>query len=192
MLEQLLRLDLKLFLRINNQWQQPWLDALMPWIREPYIWAPLYLFLAVFAALNYKWRGFFWIVLFIVTFGIADQSSLFIKDFIGRVRPCRDPLVQHFARLLVEYCPSSGSFTSNHAANHFALATFSFLTLKPAIHRYAWLFYVWALAIGYAQVYVGVHYPFDIAGGALLGILIGILSGGFFQRRIRLEPEQTT
>jgi len=55
-----------------------------------------------------------------------------------------------------------------------------------------WLFYVWAFAIGYAQVYVGVHYPLDIAGGALLGILIGLLSGGFFQRRIRLEAATTT
>ena len=28
-----------------------------------------------------------------------------------------------------------------------------------------------AIAIGYARVYVGVHYPFDILGGALIGLL---------------------
>jgi undecaprenyl-diphosphatase len=192
MLEWLLRLDLKTFFRINNQWQHPWLDAVLPWVREPFIWAPLYLFLAVFITINYKWRGFFWIVLFIVCFGIADQTSGFLKDAVGRVRPCRDPLIQQFVRVLVSYCPISGSFTSNHAANHFALGTFCFITLREPFGRFAWLFYVWAIAIGYAQIYVGVHYPLDILGGALLGIMIGLLGAGFFQRRIRLEAALTT
>ncbi len=192
MLEWLLRQDVRLFFRINNQWQAGWLDALMPWVREPFIWAPLYLFLGLFVTINYKWRGFFWIVLFIVSFGIADQASSFLKDTVGRLRPCRDPLLQHFVRVLVPYCPMSGSFTSNHAANHFALGTFCFLTLKTAFQRYIWLFYVWAAAIGFAQIYVGLHYPLDITGGALLGIMIGLLSGSFFQRRIRLEAELTT
>jgi undecaprenyl-diphosphatase len=191
MLEWLLRQDLRLFFHINNKWQQPWLDAMMPWIREPYVWAPLYLFLALFVTINYRWRGFFWIVLFIVSFGIADQTSSFIKDAVGRLRPCRDPLLQHFVRVLVSYCPGSGSFTSNHAANHFALGTFCFITLKQAFQQYAWLFYVWAFAIAYAQVYVGVHYPLDVLGGAVLGTMIGILSSSFFQRRIRLEADLT-
>jgi membrane-associated phospholipid phosphatase len=192
MLDWLIRLDLRLFFRINNQWQQSWLDVLMPWVREPYIWAPLYLFLGLFVAINYKWRGFFWIVLFIVCFGIADQTSGFLKDVFGRLRPCRDPLLQQFVRVLVPYCPMSGSFTSNHAANHFALGTFCFITLRSAFQRYVWLFYVWAFMIGYAQIYVGLHFPLDIVGGALLGTLIGLLNGAFFQRRIRLEAATTT
>jgi undecaprenyl-diphosphatase len=83
----------------------------------------------------------------------------------------------------------SGSFTSNHAANHFALATFCFITLKSAFKGYTWLFYLWAALIGYAQVYVGVHYPLDVLGGAAMGIFIGMLAGSFFQRRIRLEQQ---
>lgn len=192
MLDWLLRLDLRLFFRINNQWQNAWFDAILPWVREPYLWAPLYLFLALFVTINYKWKGFFWIVFFIVSFGIADQTSSFLKDAVGRLRPCRDPLLNQFVRVLVSYCPGSGSFTSNHAANHFALGTFCFITLKPVFQRFVWLFIAWAVVIGYAQVYVGVHYPLDILGGALLGIMIGLLSGGFFQRRIRLEAAITT
>ncbi|ASZ11451.1 phosphatase PAP2 family protein [Chitinophaga pendula] len=191
MLEKLLRFDTKLFFYINGKWIHPWLDTIFLWLREPYFWAPLYLFLALFAVINYRWRGFFWIVFFIITFGLADQSSLFIKEAVGRIRPCRDPLIGQFVRVLAAHCPFSGSFTSSHAANHFALATFSFLTLKSAFRRYVWLFYVWALAIGYAQIYVGVHYPLDITGGAILGLLLGTFSGGFFQRRIRLETETT-
>ncbi|SHN77818.1 phosphatase PAP2 family protein [Chitinophaga sp. CF418] len=192
MLERLLRLDYKLFFYINNVWRNSVLDAIVPWLREPYVWAPLYLFLLLFVTINYGWKGFWWIVFFLVTFGLADQASLHIKEAVGRLRPCRDPLMQHFVRVLVVYCPGSGSFTSSHAANHFALSTFCFLTFRHISKLYASLFFVWASLICYAQVYVGVHYPLDVIGGGILGIMIGTLSAGFFQRRIRLEPELTT
>lgn len=188
----LLLWDLKLFFYINNRLTNVFLDFVLPWMREPYFWAPLYLFLGVLVVYNYKWRGFFWIVFFILTFAITDQSSAFIKDLVGRLRPCRDPNIAQYVRVLVIYCPGSGSFTSSHAANHFGLAMFSFLSLKPQIGKWAWLFFAWAAVIGYAQIYVGVHYPLDILGGAVLGIMAGLLSGGFFQRRIRLELEQTS
>ncbi|MBO9151044.1 phosphatase PAP2 family protein [Chitinophaga sp. GCM10012297] len=188
----LLTWDLKAFFYINNKWTNGFFDFLLPWLREPYIWAPLYLFLLVFVTYNFRWRGFFWIVFFIITFAITDQSSMFFKNLVGRLRPGNDPVIAPYVRVLVEYYPRSGSFTSSHAANHFGLAMFSFITLKPQIGKWAWLFFVWAAVICYSQVYVGVHYPLDIAGGALLGMLAGLLSGGFFQRRIRLELEQTT
>ena len=134
----------------------------------------------------------FWIVFFILTFAITDQASAFIKDVVGRLRPCRDPNIAEYVRVMVIYCPSSGSFTSSHARQPFWPCDVSFLSLKPQIGKWAWLFFCWAAVIGYAQVYVGVHYPLDILGGALLGLTAGALSGGFFQRRIRLELEQTS
>ncbi|MEC5146763.1 phosphatase PAP2 family protein [Chitinophaga sp. 212800010-3] len=192
MLESILREDLRLFFHINGQWHNGVLDVILPFVREPFVWAPLYLFLALFVTINYGWKGFFWILFFLLCFAVADQSSLFLKGAFARVRPCRDPVVSHYARVLVAYCPMSGSFTSNHAANHFALGTFCFITLKSAFQRYTWLFFAWAAVIAYAQVYVGVHYPLDVLGGAILGTFIGLLSGSFFQRRIRLEAEQTS
>jgi membrane-associated phospholipid phosphatase len=192
MLEKLLRWDYKLFFHINNQWHNSFTDQVFPWLREPMIWAPLYMFLLIFVLLNFRLRGFWWIAFFLITFGMSDQLGSHIKDAVNRLRPCRDPLMQHFVRVMVNYCPGSGSFVSNHAANHFALATFCFLTFKHLSKGWASLFYFWAFIISYAQVYVGVHYPSDVIGGALLGIILGLLSGGFFQRRIRLEPELTT
>ncbi len=191
-MENLLTWDLKLFFYINGRWNNSFLDFLLPWMREPYFWAPLYLYLAVFVIYNFKWRGFFWIAFFIITFALTDQASMFIKDAVGRLRPCRDPLLAQYVRVLVYYCPQSGSFTSSHAANHFGLAMFSFLTLRPHVGKWALLFFLWAGVIAYSQVYVGVHYPLDVLGGAVLGMIMGTLSGGFFQRRIRLELEQTT
>jgi undecaprenyl-diphosphatase len=89
-MENLLTWDLRLFFKINGQWINGFLDFLLPWMREPYLWAPLYLFLAVFIVYNYKWRGFFWMAFFIITFALTDQCSMFIKDAVDRLRPCRD------------------------------------------------------------------------------------------------------
>lgn len=191
MKQALLHLDHELFNLINGQWHTPLTDLILPMLREPFMWAPLYLFLAVFVGINFGWRGFWWMAFFLLTFGLADQLSLHIKDVFDRVRPCRNPDLASTIRVLAR-CPGSGSFTSNHAANHFALGTFCFLTFRHINKYWASLFFLWAIAISYAQVYVGVHYPLDVTGGAILGIFLGTMSGGFFQRRIRLESELTT
>jgi len=65
------------------------------------------------------------------------------------------------------------------------MATFIFLTLRPVLGKWVWLVYIWAVIIGYAQVYVGVHYPFDVVGGATIGIAFGWLLGTFFNKRFR-------
>jgi undecaprenyl-diphosphatase len=87
-------------------------------------------------------------------------------------------------RLLLEHCSGGFSFTSSHATNHFGFAMFVFLTTKDVFGKWGrWLF-VWAATISYGQVYVGVHYPVDILFGALLGICIGTLTAGYYNRKI--------
>jgi len=49
-------------------------------------------------------------------------------------------------------------------------------TWKPII----WLSLTWAVAVSFAQMYVGVHYPFDILAGAALGTLIGLFTSSLF------------
>ena len=39
------------------------------------------------------------------------------------------------------------------------------------------LWWLWAILVGTAQIYVGLHYPLDILGGAVLGITIGLSMG---------------
>jgi len=86
------------------------------------------------------------------------------------------------------YCPGSGSFTSSHATNHFGLATFIFFTMRTYFKNWAYLFFVWAAIISYGQVYVGIHYPLDVIGGAVLGWGIGLLTSFIFNNRIGLPP----
>ncbi len=157
------------------------LDAAMPVIRESYTWAPLYLFMLVFAAVNFGRRGWLWMLFAICTAALGDLvSSTLIKHHIFRLRPCQNPDFAGQIRVLVNYCPHSSSFTSSHATNHFAIAMFFVLTLRPFTSAWINLFFAWAAVICFAQVYVGVHYPFDVFSGAVLGCAIGYIIALFF------------
>ena len=166
--------DTWLFLKINTRWTTPLLDNIFPVWREANTWIPLYLFLVLLIFFNFGWKAWPYIVFIAVTIAVSDQlSSSLFKDWFNRPRPCRDPFLQDYVRLLLNRCPASGSFTSSHATNHFAAAVFFYHTLKPWFKKYIYLFFFWAATISYGQVYVGVHYPLDIIGGAVLGTIVG-------------------
>lgn len=180
-LNPILGLDKALFSLINGKWTHPVLDVIMPWLRHANNWIPLYLALLLF--LCYKWGKTTWKWLLVAVFNVAisDQlSSNVFKPFFGRLRPCQDPTILYKSRLLIDHCMTSASFTSSHAANHFGFAMFAFMTLRPFFKNYTYLFFVWAACISYAQVYIGVHYPLDVLGGALLGLSLGYASSKVF------------
>lgn len=180
--------DKNLFIYINGKWTNDFFDWLLVLWREPNTWMPVYLFLLLFMLMNFKSKAWFWIIFFVITIVLCDQiSSTYIKNYFNRLRPCGDPAMAQYCRLLLGRCPTSGSFTSSHATNHFGMAVFIACTLKDYLKKWVWFFYIWAATISYAQVYVGVHYPFDVVGGAVLGCLIGHLSASVYNRRFSLH-----
>ncbi|MBL7765951.1 MAG: phosphatase PAP2 family protein [Chitinophagaceae bacterium] len=160
-------------IHVNGQNQV--FDVLMPWLRNPYFWAPFYLFLLVWMWQQFGRRGLWWCLFFFVTFTFCDfVSASLIKPWVHRLRPCQDENLSFILRELVT-CGSGYSFPSSHAANHTGLAVFMILTLG---HQFRWVKPVailWALGVCYAQMYVGVHYPSDILGGAFIGAIIAFL-----------------
>jgi membrane-associated phospholipid phosphatase len=177
MLDTLQQIDAQLFHLINTGCSNVVFDYLMPWFRNRFFWAPLYFFIAAFLAINFP-NDWLKIVLFaIITIVISDQiSSTVLKPLFHRIRPCRDFEAVQYIRLLVN-CGGGLSFPSSHAANHFAFAMF-FISL----FRNKWVIIsaiFWASLVGFSQVYVGVHYPFDIFGGMLLGLLCGWVTAGW-------------
>jgi membrane-associated phospholipid phosphatase len=182
-MQQLINLDKALFKIINGQLTNPFFDWIMPWMRNSTVWVPLYFFLLLFIAINYKKQAF-WIIAFaIITIILTDGiSSKLIKPYFNRLRPCNDPDMASMVRFLLSYRPGNGSFTSSHAANHFGLAMFFYGVLKERLGKWMLLFFVWAFFICYAQIYVGVHYPLDVTGGALLGCLVGYFTAYLVNR----------
>jgi len=177
--------DAWLITHINQDWSNTFLDTVLPFMRETLFWVPLYLFLLLFVTTNFGIKGWWWVMGVVLCAALSDLiSSQLIKPNIFRTRPCRDELMGPQLRFFINYCPGSSSFTSSHATNHFAQAMFFFATLRPVMGKWAGLFFVWAFIIAYTQVYVGVHYPFDVFCGALLGCGIGFMLSKLFHKRI--------
>ncbi|HQW83201.1 MAG TPA: phosphatase PAP2 family protein [Ferruginibacter sp.] len=186
-MEQLINYDKYLFKVINHQWSNSFFDWLMPFLRNSTMWVPLYLFMILLISINFKKTGWWWVVFAAGTVILSDfVSSKIIKENIIRLRPCNDLSIADWVHVLVGYRPQSSSFTSSHAANHFSIATFLYISLSKQFKNWPFLFFLWAFSISYAQMYVGVHYPIDIFCGGLIGILIGYLSGKSFNKNYGL------
>jgi membrane-associated phospholipid phosphatase len=176
--------DKRLFLQLNSGWTNPVFDLVLPYFRDPVFWAPLYLLMVSFMLLNWGKKGLWWSIAFLCTLAITDLvGAKVFKEGFERLRPCSDPMFFQQVRLLVKHCSGGYSFTSNHAANHFGMATFIAITMYPTFKRWIYLFYLWAFFIGYAQVYVGVHYPIDVLGGGVLGSMAGLLTASIFTNK---------
>ena len=187
--DKLLSWDHMAWYYVNFQWRSPALDLIMPFLRNQWFWAPLYFFLLLFMPLKFSKKGWLWCLLFFISFVISDQvSAALLKPYFQRLRPCNNPALASIVHIIVP-CGSGYSFPSSHAANHFSMGIFSATTLG---YRYKWVWPVallWAIAVCYAQVYVGVHFPADVVCGALIGTLAGSLTGRIYKRYFPLFPK---
>ena len=108
-----------------------------------------------------------WLFLDVALADLAGQLiSYGLKLGIGRERPN----VAYADPKPLVHAPHDGSFPSGHATVSFACAT----VLSFYAPRAAPAFFLLAAAIAWSRVYVGVHYPLDVLGGAVLGVGIAI------------------
>ncbi len=172
--QQIKDIDQALFYQINGVWHHPILDAVLPWTWHSNNWIPLYIGLLGWLIYQVGWKTLKWLLFALINVGLTDQiSSSVFKPFFHRLRPCNDPALFGKTRLLLEQCAGGFSFTSSHAANHFGIAMFIFMTWGVTQKKYTRFFFVWAGIIAFAQIYVGVHYPLDIVGGTIIGLISG-------------------
>jgi undecaprenyl-diphosphatase len=128
----------------------------------------------VLGAVYRRWGVF---ALTLIAVALADWSAMGLKALIDRPRP---PLRYAEPKALVAV-PHDASFPSGHAATSFAAATM----LSLAFPRFAPFLYVLAAAVAFSRVYVGVHYPLDVIGGAALGVLVAIALRRLLEDRLR-------
>lgn len=178
--------DLQLFTLINQLDLPGWLEWTFIQWREAKTWIPLYIFLMLYLGWKYKWQGLFIILFAIGCAGFSDfTNSRLIKEVFERPRPCHTLTEPSEIDLRIG-CGRGYSFPSSHASNHMALALFLSLALGPKEKLLKGMLIFWAFLVGFSQIFVGVHYPFDILGGFLWGAMLAVS----FHRLLKLIPDK--
>ena len=169
MTELLYSIDVAVFFFINHSLANPVFDVVMPLLTDlnKVRWGQaLYLLGWMWLIVKGGRRGRIAALLLVVGIIVSDQlSSAVLKPLVGRIRPCA---TLEGVRLLVD-CGSGLSFPSSHAVNNFCTATILAAFYKK--QRLLWLGI--ASLVAFTRPYVGVHYPSDILGGALIGAACG-------------------
>ena len=132
-----------------------WLNDVVVGLSRIGAWGLVWIVLAL--ALAVAWRRPRLVLVVAAADLLADLAATGLKHAVGRERPHTDHLV---------HLPSDPSFPSGHAATSFACA----LVLAAAAPRLAAPLLLLATAIALSRLYVGVHYPLDVLGGAVLGL----------------------
>jgi undecaprenyl-diphosphatase len=185
--------DRALFHLINEQWTHPALDLFMAALSDMNIWMPLLVIggIAVLVFGGFKGRAF--VFCLVVTIAVSEALVIrSLKSAIGRPRPkqtetvrlvqlqrttpkfltvFKQPRIHYSTEHDLRQRGAGSSFPSGHVTNNFVAATFCTLFWRA---RGA-LFFVVALLIGYARVYLGAHWPSDIVATIFLAAGLALL-----------------
>jgi len=155
----------------------PFFDVVFYWVTSKVFWIPFYLYLIFLLAKKWGWKTLI-IGLFLgLLFFLGDRISVVVfKEGFERLRPCHNPEISSLVHIVQNHCGGQFGFVSSHATNSFSLAIFSGLLFKRFYKYFPIWIILWAALVSYSRIYVGVHYPADIIGGAILGGIIGYLT----------------
>lgn len=176
--------DTALLMWCNQALAHPFLDTIMLALsrmgKHPLLWLVLLGWLAWQAwkrNRTYRQSLAWWIkavLALAITIGVSDAlCSLIAKPIVHRERP---PNLVKGVRV-VDGLGKAKGFPSAHAANAFAAARVLHELVQPKP-----LWWGLASAIAFSRVYLGVHFPADIFGGALLGLSVGALTIAAWRR----------
>jgi len=164
-------LDQSVFLFLNGL-HCSFLDPVMYWSTNTTLWLPLYLIILYLLIRKYRWNTV-WIILFIILMiVISDQVSNIVKGFFARPRPTHEPGLSG-VYTVNGYVGGAFGFYSAHASNTMAVAVFLSIFLGKFFRYFPPLIILWSLFMAYTRLYLGVHYPFDLIVGMLVGCLLG-------------------
>lgn len=133
-----------------------------------HLWFLLALVIAIIKGKKDK-KVYYQFFLVIIGFHIAwHLTDGFLKPFFDRPRPP----IELSNVCIIGRLPSSTSFPSGHTLLSFCTATLLYLFNK----KDKWILFLaafFAVFNGYLRIFLGVHFPTDVLGGAFFGTLVG-------------------
>jgi undecaprenyl-diphosphatase len=181
MIDYLYRIDLGIFYFFNHTLSVPILDKFFSFITSVNNWYLAYVILLLISFIKGGRTGKIVAIGVLILITFTDQLSAHIlKDLVHRLRPC---MVLPDAITPIG-CTGTFSFPSNHAINNFAAATFIYRFFP----KLKWALFITAVLIAVSRIYLGLHYPSDVLGGAVLGTIIGY----FFASLVQLIEKRIT
>ncbi|NUO17908.1 phosphatase PAP2 family protein [bacterium] len=175
--------DRGVFGMINQMFTSSFFDAIMPLISDLKLWMiPLGILWLIFVIRTNRKGRIVALCCFLVVAATDQLAATIIKPAVARIRPCNVIPQTHFYeedkdnwiytdKFGMTTYKSSYSFPSNHAANMAGQAIY-WSYFYPQVSP---ILIAGALAVGYSRVYLGYHYPSDVAAGYLLGIFVALV-----------------
>lgn len=107
-------------------------------------------------------------------------SSGIIKEWVQRLRPSREPDLQGLIHFVKDengnnYIGGMYGFVSSHAANYSGVVSLFLMLMWPLKRIYVALLVFWVVLISFSRIYLGVHYPADLVGGWIVGIISALI-----------------
>ncbi len=175
-MEAIQKFDLSLFRAINGSSGFELLDHLMLFFSNRNVWlvVSVVLLAIAFVKKNSRLKRFF--LFMTIAVGVTDMFCYeVLKPGFKRLRPCHG-LEQ--VNLVQPGCGSEYGFPSNHGAN--SMATLVTVVLLVGTSASSGMLFgalaVLVLVVGFSRIYLGVHYPMDVAFGYLVGGVIALVS----------------
>ena len=175
MLERVAKIDAELLIYLNGLGTPTW-DGFWMFMTTSITSLPIYLLAAFFVYKYYGVKKMLFSLLFLaILITMSDQLANLFKYGFGRLRPCHNENVQGLIRLVKPSCGGKYSFFSAHASTSMAIVVYFSLLLKKHLKLFPIILIIWSIIVGYSRVYIGVHFPFDVLFGFLIGTTIGVI-----------------
>lgn len=172
MVDAITRIDFLILNFMQENIKNPLLDKIMIFITSLGNMSMVWIIIGIYLLINKKYRKY-GMMLFIALLLCVVVGNLTLKPLVARIRPFNAmPLIDG---LLIK-APLDYSFPSGHTMCSFAPA----IVLCYMNKRIGICAVILSILIGFSRLYLYVHYPSDVLSGAVIGILLGMLSIYFY------------